>query len=163
MNSMLRKARSVVQRELKTATFWGSLIVGLLATLVSFAIVDGLFFFAVREVLSIHNSPHTPNFNLPSHNWVFVLICFSVGVTAIGTKKWVLPLVAGLLGYAFIIPEYGGSGPITAFMPLIILHIELLGVAVVLNLLLAIIWIRKSKRTRCVGSLIHRIATFTER
>jgi len=153
MRSMLREARMVVRREQETPTVLGTLIVGLLATLFSFAIVDGAFFWVLREVFSDPNSRSRISFTMPSHNLIFDLICFFVGVTVIGTKKWVLPLAAGLVGFAIILPMYGGSGPVTNFMSLIELHLELLGVALLLNLLFAVLWIRQTKPSVKVARL----------
>jgi len=154
-----------VRREQAAPTFFGSLVVALLATLFSFLIVDGIFLGAVHDVLSTLNVQSAPHFSLPSRNWVFVVICFFVGLTAICWKSWAFPLIAGLLGYAMIIPEYTTEGPITAsaaFMALINLHIDLLGVALVLNVVFAAIWIRESKRNPTGASHTRPISTPTQ-
>ncbi len=142
----------MIRRELDTPTNLGSLIVGLLTTFVSFAIVDELYFLVAREVLSDGHGGTLLRFSLPSQNGIFDTICLAAGVTAIGTRKWILPFMAGLLGYAMIFPMYGGSGPITNYESLLSLHLEMLAVALTLNMMFAILWIRASKRSSPVAS-----------
>ena len=83
-------------------------------------------------------------------------------MTAIRTKKWVLPLGAGFFAYAVILPMYAVEGPITQFLWLIDFHIELLGVALILNMLIAVFWIRESKRVRSDSNPVLRMVASTE-
>jgi hypothetical protein len=162
IKSMFSDARLEVRRELERATLFGSLIVALLATLGSFAVVNTIFSYIVRVAFSGRDSRNLPHFSLPSGNWVFVLICIVSSMTAIRTKKWVLPLGAGFFAYAVILPMYAVEGPITRFLWLIDFHIELLGVALILNMLIAVFWIRESKRVRSDSNPILRMVASTE-
>ena len=161
---MGKQVRSLVQRELETPTIWGSLLVGVITTLISLAVVDGIFSLAIHESFSILDSRSVPHFKSPSHFLNFDVINFLVAVTAVGTRKWILPLLGGLFGCAVILPMYATTGSITEFMPLehvISLHMELLAVAVVLNVILAAIWIRESKGIRASGKSIQQLAPTT--
>ena len=155
MQSILNGPRRLLRREMEAPTVWGALILGMLATLISFAVVDQIFASAVNESMSLEPRLRF-QFNMPSHNLTFDWVCLAAATTAVYFRQWILPFVAGLCGYAFVLPMYGGSGAITQYMSLIFLHIDLLGVALVLNMFLAVMWIRESKRVGKSAGLLSR-------
>ena len=155
---MFTNARTAIRNEMENPTLLGSLILGTLATLISFALVDVAYSYAVQELVPAQVLRAGMRFGLPSSNWMFVLVCLAAGSTAFKTRLWVLPLIASLLFFGVTLPFYAVTGAISNYRSIIELDMELTLVALVLNFMLAVLWIHESKLKSLTCNPVRQIA-----
>lgn len=142
---MFTNARTAIRNEMENPTILGSLLLGTVATLISFALVDVAYSYAVQELVPAQVLRAGMRFGLPSSNWMFVLVCLAAGSTAFNTRLWVLPLIASLFFFGVSLPFYTVEGAISKYRSIIEFNMELALVALVLNFILAVLWIHESK------------------
>jgi len=147
--TVLSKDTKRSQAQTKPRSIVVSLLVAMIATLISLSIADVIFQSQAVEFANLRNVRTNFAFTPPGQLWAPAIICILSGFVAVHEKQWVIPLCIGLFFVPVLSGGYAWSGPgymLQGIRPLLHLRQLLLELIWPFTCLLLILWICIEKR-----------------